>query len=118
VRAPSVCTTPGCANTTNRGKCNSCQRRARKDSDRRRPSAADRGYGERWRRRRREFLRLNLTCVDCGATATVADHDPVSRRELVAQGVPDPDAFQYLRPRCTDCHNARTAREQPGGWNR
>lgn len=49
--------------------------------------------------------------------ATVADHHPTSRRELLTQGVTDPDADHRLRPLCTTCHNRETARNQPGGWN-
>jgi hypothetical protein len=48
----------------------------------------------------------------------VPDHHPRSRRELIAAGVADPDADEYLRPLCAPCHNPETARNQPGGWNR
>lgn len=58
-------------------------------------------------------------CVVCGvAFATVADHWPTSRRELVEQGVANPDAPHRLRALCASCHGSETAREQPGGWNR
>jgi hypothetical protein len=54
---------------------------------------------------------------DCGGPATVPDHDPVSRAELVRQGVPDPDDWRYLRPRCERCHNKKTA-TRDGGFGR
>ncbi|MEU6709988.1 hypothetical protein ABZ897_00800 [Nonomuraea sp. NPDC046802] len=51
--------------------------------------------------------------------STVADHHPLSRRELVARGL-DPDDPQYGRGLCTSCHGKETAAnpEQAGGWNR
>jgi 5-methylcytosine-specific restriction protein A len=82
-----------------------------------RPSAADRGYDARWQRRRRRYLRTNPTCALCPAPAEVPDHWPISRRDLVARGVTNPDADERLRPLCTSCHNRATGRNQPGGWN-
>jgi 5-methylcytosine-specific restriction protein A len=79
-------------------------------ADARRPSAAERGYGAAWRRRRAEFLAANPICCLCGGPATVPDHWPRTRRELVAAGVVDPDADVYLRPLCERDHNRETAR--------
>jgi 5-methylcytosine-specific restriction protein A len=81
-----------------------------------RPTASQRGYGSRWSRIRRRFLRVNPTCALCPAPSEVPDHYPRSRKELLDQGVQDPDAFEYLRPLCTSCHNRETAKHQPGGW--
>jgi len=56
-------------------------------------------------------------CVLCNeALSTVADHWPLSRRELSARGM-DPDDPQYGRGLCDHCHNQETAANQPGGWN-
>lgn len=82
-----------------------------------RPSAAQRGYNAHWRRTRTAFLRANPTCVDCHNPATVADHDPVSRRDLVTRHDPNPDAWHHLQPRCASCHSRRTGHAQPGGWH-
>lgn len=55
-------------------------------------------------------------CVLCGkAPSVVADHWPLSRRELVARGL-DPNDPRYGRGLCADCDRAQTARRQPGGW--
>ena len=81
-----------------------------------RPTAAQRGYGARWRRRRRRYLAAHPICCLCPAPAEIPDHYPRSRRELVAAGVRDPDADEYLRPLCAPCHNRETAKHQPGGW--
>jgi 5-methylcytosine-specific restriction protein A len=56
-------------------------------------------------------------CVDCGARATTSDHAPVSRRDLIAAGVTDPDADRYLQARCTPCHSRRTAAVDGGFGN-
>lgn len=56
-------------------------------------------------------------CVACHlAVATVADHYPLSRRELVIRGM-DPNDARHGRGLCKPCHDASTAREQPGGWH-
>lgn len=113
-----VCTDPDCgAIVSGGGRCETHRLEARRAADRRRPNAAARGYDATWAKRRAEFLRWFSVCVDCGEPATVADHDPVSRAELVRRGVPDPDAWGYLRPRCERCHNRRTVRED-GGFGR
>lgn len=113
MRAMRVCSVVGCPELTTGGQCTEHRRQA----DARRGSARERGYDARWERKRRRYLARHPICVLCGGQATVADHHPESRRDLVAMGVPDPDADDRLRPLCTPCHNAETARHQPGGWN-
>jgi 5-methylcytosine-specific restriction protein A len=112
----SVCTTPGCPHLTLDGKCTEHKRAA----EQQRGTAAQRGYsGKAWRAARRAVLRRDPICVLCNtAPATVADHHPTSRRELVAMNVSDPDALYRLRGLCASCHGKATARESPGGWNR
>ena len=123
-RALRVCPTQGCPELTTGGRCT----RHAAAADRARGSAAQRGYtGRRWRAARNACLTRDLfcTCHDtthphgaaCLAPATVADHHPTSRRDLVAAGVTDPDAPQRLRGLCKPCHDRHTAREQPGGWH-
>ncbi|RSO28310.1 HNH endonuclease [Streptomyces sp. WAC 06725] len=106
------CTIPGCPELTRSGRCEAHELEA----NRLRGSSSERGYGTRWQRIRRRYLYHHPWCVLCSRTAMVADHFPLSRRELVAQGVADPDAWSCLRPLCTQCHNRETAQRQPGGW--
>ncbi|GAA0599806.1 hypothetical protein GCM10010394_31620 [Streptomyces crystallinus] len=107
------CSAPGCPELTARGgRCEA----HRREAEQQRGTSAERGYTTRWQRIRKAYLYRNPWCLLCGRTATVADHFPHSRRELVAQGVADPDAFNRLRPLCTTCHNRETAKRQPGGW--
>ena len=88
-----------------------------RQADLARGTRQERGYGSEWERRRADYLAANPVCRLCPSTATVADHYPVSRRELVAQGVADPDTDHRLRPLCASCHGKETAVHQPGGWN-
>lgn len=126
-RASKVCSVPGCPAIVPAGvgRCDDHRRAA----DRARGSYARRGGGNQtaWRRARAACLLRDpmCTCGDeqhghgasCLAPATVADHYPVSKRELVARGVKDPDALHRLRGLCAPCHGKHTAATSPGGWN-
>lgn len=122
MRALKVCSCVGncsahegsCPDLTPAGRCEPCERAA----ERRRGTASSRGYGYRWAKTiRPAFLRRHPLCSMCGGPATDADHWPVDRRELVAQGVADPDADERLRALCSTHHKRATAAAQPGGWN-
>lgn len=76
-----------------------------------RPHFKARGYDAHYQRQRTKLLASKPLCVmGCGRPANVADHHPLSRKQLVALGVPDPDALKHLRPMCTRCHNAKSAK--------
>lgn len=106
------CSVPGCPELTTGGRCEA----HRREAEQQRGTSAERGYTTRWQRIRKAYLYRNPWCLLCGRTATVADHFPFSRRQLVAEGVADPDACNRLRRLCTRCHNRETAKRQPGGW--
>jgi 5-methylcytosine-specific restriction enzyme A len=85
-------------------------------ASRRTPSgtARQRGYGTAHQRFREAVLTRDPVCVDCGtALSRVANHYPLSRRQLVAAGL-DPD---HGRGVCKPCPDKHTANAQPGGWN-
>lgn len=122
-RAP--CSTPGCPGITTGSRCPDCTGQA----EQRRGSSTDRGYDARHRHRFRQLVLdrdPTCTCRDkrhrhhagrlCFAVATVADHHPLSRRQLLARGL-DPNDPDRGRGLCEPCHNAETAQHQPGGWN-
>jgi 5-methylcytosine-specific restriction enzyme A len=73
----------------------------------RRGSAAQRGYDQDHRELfRAPVLERDLWCVVCDdAPATVADHYPLSRKELVAQGL-DPNDPEHGRGLCKPCHDS------------
>lgn len=109
------CPTPGCPNLTPGGACDTCAARA----EQKRGTPAQRGYGHKHRTlfRPRVLARAGHICQLCGRNiATIADHHPLSRRELVLKGL-NPNNPDYGRALCKPCHDRETAREQPGGWN-
>lgn len=67
---------------------------------------------------RESVLARDPVCVLClAARATVADHYPHERRDLVDMGL-DPNDPKFGRGLCKRCHDEHTARTSPGGWNR
>lgn len=120
-RPRQPCKAPGCDALAEPGKsrCADCTRRTRRTTDHIRPSASERGYGTTHRTRFRQgVLARDRMCVLCTIRpATVADHWPLSRRELQAQNL-DPNDPRYGRGLCADCDPKQTAVRQPGGWNR
>ncbi|MYR55544.1 holin [Streptomyces sp. SID625] len=110
-----VCTTPGCPEFTDAGRCPSC----RAEAEQRRGSARQRGYDSGHERRfRAAVLARDPMCVLCHDAPSVhADHWPTDRRTLVRQGK-DPNDPARGRGLCGPCHSRETAHEQPGGWHR
>lgn len=103
------------------GLCPRHESQRRSASDKRRGSSRARSYTSRWDRRSREFLAKNPLCarhlvLGDLVTATVADHLE-NRRALVARGVQDPDADEFLVPLCGPCHSECTAKFE-GGFGR
>ena len=113
-RGLRVCSTPGCPELTEGGRCPTCKTEA----EQRRGNSAQRGYGRRHRDRfRAGVLSKHPTCVICGINpSTVADHYPLDRRQLQAKGL-DPDDPIYGRGLCAPCDSTQTATRQPGGWH-
>lgn len=108
-----VCAEPGCPELTENGsKCDEHRKVDRARQDAHRPSAAARGYDAKWRKIRKAFLLDNPFCVICGADAEVPDHYPKTRRELLEEGVDNPDDPKFLRPLCVSHHNSETAKAQ------
>lgn len=112
--ASRVCSVPGCPELTTGGRCQAHKR----ESDRARGTAAQRGYNSKGHSTfRAAVLAKDPTCVLCQQQpSTVADHWPLSRRDLVLRKL-NPNDPQHGRGLCAPCHNSETARHQPGGWN-
>jgi 5-methylcytosine-specific restriction enzyme A len=112
--AARVCSVPNCPTLTTGGRCDEHRRQA----DRIRGTARQRGYSTKGHAVfRAGVLARDPVCVLCTqALATVADHWPLSRKQLLAQRL-DPNDTARGRGLCASCHNRETAREQPGGWN-
>lgn len=118
-----VCSTPGCPQYSQGGRCADCRAKA----EAKRGSARRRGYGRGHEQQFRPgVLARDPVCVctevghghvdPCGRPSVHADHWPTSRRELVAAGL-NPDDPKHGRGLCGPCHSSETAQHQPGGWN-
>ena len=125
-RPPRSC--PRCSQPVTVGQpCPRCQKTTRREVDRERGTATQRGYGTQHRWFRVNVLRRDPVCTcpgcprckgtPCGMIATEADHYPRSRRELEAEGL-NPNEARYGRGLCKPCHSHHTTQAQPGGWNR
>ena len=97
-----------CGGLIREGSCERCSRR----DDRKRPqrqTAAQRGYGSRWREASRLFLsrQENWFCVQCGRLSEVTDHIVPHRG--------DERLFWDQRnwqPLCKTCHDSKTQSER------
>ena len=96
-----------------RSRCPDCARRG----DKARGTPTQRGYGVEHRKRFREgVLAKHPICQVCKRTpSTVADHYPLSKRELIDAGMDSNDP-QHGRGLCHTCHSVETAQHQPGGF--
>jgi len=113
-RPKRICTWPGCRRLIQGStRCQEHARQGKREADRRRPSAAKRGYGRRWRRYTRAYLAEHPVCRGCAEPSEQVDHIvPVS-------GPEDPLFWEPTnhQPLCGSCHSAKTASED-GGWGR
>jgi 5-methylcytosine-specific restriction protein A len=111
MRPHSPCSASGCpAIAVSGGRCALHAQQARRWSDARRATAAERGYDAAWRKQRAAYLKRNRECVNCGAPATDLHH--ITR---MADGGTDDDG--NLEPLCHACHSRLTA-QRDGGWGR
>lgn len=106
--ARKPCKQAGCGALVDAGYCAAHADRAYA----RRPSAAARGYGRRWRRLRRYKLGIDPVCQHegCNRGATEVDHI----KPLTQGGGHDLSNLQSL---CRSHHSEKTARED-GGFGR
>jgi 5-methylcytosine-specific restriction protein A len=117
-RAPSICTYPGCGQTTKgKGRCPKHAGTRNKEIDARRRGARQRGYDRRWQKARAAYLRENPLCVKCldetpprDELATVVDHiiDHKGDQELFW----DRNNWQSL---CKRHHDSKTWHTHHGG---
>jgi len=103
IRPLKPCRHPGCSNLTNDTYCNEHSKIHQ------RPSAQERGYDSRWRKRSKLFLKAYPLCVECLkqnkiTPSTVVDHiiphsgDPVLMWD-------EANNWQAL---CKRCHDKKT----------
>jgi 5-methylcytosine-specific restriction enzyme A len=112
-----VCSVSGCPEIYPSSEGSRC-RSHRALADRRRGTAHERGYTGRAHQSFRDtvLVRDPVCVLCCIRLATVADHFPHSKRELIDLGLDSNDPARG-RGLCKPCHDRETAASQPGGWN-
>ena len=111
-RPGRACTqTPGCPGIVRGGQCSVCGpgRRSQQDYDRRRGSAASRGYDRRWQRLRTMVLASSPLCVMCLAENRVTPATEVDHIRPLADG--GDHSEDNLQPLCKSHHSRKTARD-------
>lgn len=108
-----VCNIPGCAEIYegNEGRCPAHRReaRGRRVTNRAYSTPAHRAF-------RTAVLTRDPICVACRQDfATVADHYPRTRLQLIDDGA-NPNDPSYGRGLCAPCHNRHTAATSLGGF--
>ena len=107
VKSKRPCRHPGCPNLTDGTYCEEHKHLY----EYKRPSAYRRGYGSKWQRLSKVYLRKHPLCVKCLAqgrytTATVVDHITPHRNDPVLMW--DESNWQAL---CKPCHDYKTGTE-------
>lgn len=111
-----VCSAHGCGTLYPSGEGSRCSEHRRAADKARRPDGNPYGTAAH-RRFRAAVLARDIICQICGIRpSTVADHWPLSRKELEARGL-NPNDPARGRGLCKYDHDRETARNQPGGWN-
>ena len=115
------CKRPGCYSLAVDGS-DFCERHqqapARLETAEPRLSAAQRGYGHRWRKLRDWFIRAHPYCEEClkkGIMTLATDVDHIQPHKGDARLLFDVSNLQSL---CHECHSRKTAGEDGGFGNR
>jgi 5-methylcytosine-specific restriction protein A len=112
------CTWPGCNQLVLDGsRCEKHRKQERKEIDKRRGTAAQRGYDSKWHTARTIYLKHRPLCVKCLAErkmvqATVVDHIVPHKGDHELMW--DRSNWQAL---CKACHDSKTAKED-GRWGK
>ena len=120
IAALRPCATPGCGVLTDAARCVVHRAQAQREQDRQRGSSSERGYGSKWQKASKAFLRAHplCQCPECksGALrltpATVVDHIVPHRGDMKLFW--DSSNWQSM---AKACHDRKTARED-GGFGR
>lgn len=125
-----VCSTPGCPNLieTPARKCDACTR-AQRDRTRTRGRNPYNTKGHQSFRRQVLARDPYCTCPGdpehggcgkhkglCGKPSTIADHYPYERIELIDMRL-NPNDPKFGRGLCKQCHDVKTGRTRPAGFN-
>lgn len=114
------CSQPGCGVLTSGGRCDSHRKQAQQQADAARGSSTQRGYGARWQKASKAYLKAHPLCVcpECKGgeqrvtQATVVDHIIPHRGDMKLFW--DSSNWQSM---AKACHDRKTASED-GGFGR
>lgn len=111
------CNKVGCTELTQSRYCKQHEVSVVKQYDKERGTAAQRGYGSRWRKARNTFLSHHPLCVECerngrAVPATVVDHIIAHKGNTSLFW--DKNNWQSM---CSTCHNRKTVRSDGGFGN-
>lgn len=117
--APTLCRDPSCMQRVPGGWC---ERHGPTRTPDTRPSAHARGYDRRWRATAAAYLAEHPLC-ECDDHLHLPDEQRPRARlvdHIDGRGPLGPHGHDWnnLRSMTWPCHSKRTARDQPGGWNR
>ena len=114
-RSKRPCSYPGCPELTTERFCEAHKRQEAKRYDQRRGSSASRGYGSRWQRYRKMFLRENPLCVKCLESDQLVPSTDVAHIKAVS-GPSDPMFWlpSNHQALCHACHSRKTVLEDGG----
>jgi 5-methylcytosine-specific restriction protein A len=115
------CTHPGCPALTDSNRCPKHKVVQRKEQDAHRGSSAERGYGFRWQKASKAWLRAHplCACTECDdgrkrvTPAVLVDHRIPHRGDMKLFW--DPSNWQSM---AKACHDRKTAMEDGGFGNR
>jgi len=116
----SPCTYPGCGALTGAARCDKHKRVEARQYDQQRGSAHARGYGARWQKASKAYLRAHplCQCPECGdgelrvVAASVVDHKIPHRGDMKLFW--DSGNWQSM---AKTCHDKKTATEDGGFGN-
>jgi 5-methylcytosine-specific restriction protein A len=117
----SLCVVTGCPEFVTSGRCEMHRLEVRRESDKRRPNASQRGYDYDWKKTRDAYLAAHpqCECPECSAlptwrrpTATDVDH-------IDARGPRGPRGHDWTNLQSlTASHHARKTAREDGGFGR
>ena len=104
------CTHPGCGKLSDSSRCEEHRQQATRAYEKKRGSAAQRGYGRKWQDASRLYLIAHPWCAKCNGLASEVDHKIPHRGDIKLFW--DRGNWQSL---CHECHSRKTATED-GRW--
>jgi len=112
------CLGAGCGRLieTGRPRCEECETKARRTTDRGRGSSWRRGYDTDWIKLRTLYIRANPLCEDCLETDQLAATDEVHHKIPISDRPDLRLVWDNLRGLCKPCHSRITARTGGRRW--